>query len=94
MHKKNWTDQPDEVTRAEPICSMFLKMPGISVEVRRIDYETAYFLTTGNLFGSQTIKAPDANTVFRILDKIAHMSNGATLEIEKFPGVEIMEPVA
>lgn len=94
MYKKHWTDQPDAVTEAEPLSRFFLSGPGQSVEVRQIGYNDGLFVTVGNLFGSQTIKVPDAKTAFRVVGAISALDSGQTLKISSFPGVEILEEVA
>jgi hypothetical protein len=93
MFPKHWTDQPDAVTEAEPLCRVFNSNIGHSTEVRQIGYNDGFFMTTGNLFGSQTIRVPDAKTAFRILDAVARLEEGEEIKLRKFPGVDILASV-
>jgi len=73
---RKWNDQPVAVERGEVLCEIIARQEvgNVVVEVRRIDYEVGYHVTAGNLFGSQTVHAPDANSAFKV---IAALSEGS-----------------
>ena len=73
------------------LCSIWLKEIGQSAEIRRT--ETCYYVTTGNLFGSQTLKVTEVDSIFRLLGAARQLNKGQQLEVSKFPGVEILEGV-
>ena len=63
---KTWDDQPDEVEDV-PIRATLSLGDGLHAEVRNGGRSQPYFLTVGNLFGSQTVKCPDADGVLTVL---------------------------
>lgn len=67
MSEKTWTDQPDEVERAEVLLTFHAN--GRTIEVRRQDEvpDPAYYVSTGGLFGSQTVKCPFEDTLWAVL---------------------------
>lgn len=77
--KKTWSDQPDVVEDAEPMCSFTVSQPvGTAVvEIRRVDYQSYRYVTVGNLFGSETFRADDDYAVYALLDAIS--KGGGTL---------------
>lgn len=78
---KNWDDQPDEVAEWPVLTSFHIKglERGVSIEVRmgpndgRIN--KSFYITHGNLFGSQTIHAEDGDAAFRIIGQIVDAAN-------------------
>ncbi len=65
MNPRNWTDQPEELEEAELVLSTSIEFPAVdSLEIRvRINTEklgSTWYLTTGNLFSSQTVKCASA----------------------------------
>jgi len=66
---KNWTDQPDEVENAKVLCRFYSKSASALFEVRKghVDDASPYYLTTGNLFGSQTVKAFNPDDIFHLI---------------------------
>ena len=63
----HWSDQPKECEGAEVMARIYVSDAGI-VEVRR--GERSWYLTAGNLFGSQTLRCADAVVAWRALDAI------------------------
>ena len=92
--KRHWTDQPQIVEEAKVLARFFLKGPGVTVEVRQIGYNDGMFITTGNLFGSQTIRVVDHQTAFRLIGAVAELESSQEVQISRFPGVEIVEEVS
>lgn len=62
---RQWTDQPEILETAEVLCT-FTIGSGVIAEVRRST--SLWYLTTGNLFGSQTIQSQSPEGVFRAID--------------------------
>jgi len=85
-HKRGWSSQPVEVEDHEILCDFFHKGLGQVVEIRK-----GYFVTVGNLFGSQTIKVPNADTALRIIDALSKLPEDGEIELKNFPGCEIIE---
>lgn len=71
MSDKTWNDQPDAVIGARKIISrgLFVERrksePSLVIEVRQGD--GVYYVTGGHLFGSQTIRCRDAESVLLVL---------------------------
>lgn len=67
---RSWTDQPKELEGCDVIASLSLHRgdKNISVEVRHARKVPGFYLTFGNLFGSQTVYAGDGVTAFTILE--------------------------
>lgn len=73
-NEKTWSDQPSAVVSGtETISTFTIRTPegSVSVEVRRVDYEEFYFVTAGNLFGSQTVKAADHRAAFALFQRLS-----------------------
>lgn len=70
---KSWTDQPDVCEIAEVLCTFSItrKDDMHQVEVRHLNGD--FYLTFGNLFGSQTVRAQDGQSAFRVI-KVAGIS--------------------
>ena len=68
-----WNDQPPIVSDMEILVSLYIgDKPGRIVEVRSANGwvqggTQAYFVTVGNLFGSQTVRCENANLVFKVM---------------------------
>jgi len=72
MTEKRWNDQPDEVEKADVLCTFFHMDAGNSIEIRKglmMDHSPYYF-TAGNLIGSQTVKTFDVDDIFKLLNRI------------------------
>ena len=82
MTEKTWNDQPDACEQAV-VLSDFSIGDGYSVEVRKA--QGVYYLTTGNLFGSQTLIATDADAMLSAIGKMASVTrtNGYSIEVPK-----------
>lgn len=68
MDNRNWLDQPREIEQAEVLLHTFIDIgpiKGHGIEIRK--GPGAWYLTMGNLFGSQTVKCRDAEAVIRCL---------------------------
>ena len=63
---RTWTDQPDEVVGL-PVLMNF-NAYGAAFEVRR-DKLGRYYVSAGNLFGSETVHADDVDGMFKLLAK-------------------------
>ena len=63
----HWTDQPKECAGTELISRVYLRGVG-AVEIRR--GPSCWYLTAGNLFGSQTLRCADATVAWQALDAI------------------------
>jgi hypothetical protein len=79
---KTWTNQPDDVLDATNLGEFSLGK-GAVAEVRKSPDGT-YLLTTGGLFGSQTMRCDNADVVFKVLslidpNKTTALPDGATL---------------
>jgi len=78
---KNWSDQPDEVENWPVLTSFWVKGTerGVSIEVRLgpniKDGNKSFYVTQGNLFGSQTLHCEDGDAAFAIIGKIVSASN-------------------
>ena len=68
--KKSWSDQPDVCRFAEKIFSCFINAAGSTFEVRKSNssFDNSYYLTIGNLFGSETVKVNSAEETFRLME--------------------------
>lgn len=71
---KTWSDQPTGIEACDVLCSLTIHAKGHDrhVEIRQKpgDPNSVYFVTIGNLFGSETICCQTANAVFAALTKI------------------------
>lgn len=86
MYKKRWTDQPDDVKNYPVVLHFFCER---SIEVRKVERrDFAYYVTTGNLFGSQTLRVRDEGTLFAVL-QIATGKKDKAQDLP--PGAEVME---
>lgn len=65
---KTWTDQPDEV--AERAIVATLHVGDFIAEVRWAN-DNGWYITTGTLFGSQTLLCRDAETAFRVFEALS-----------------------
>jgi hypothetical protein len=66
MMLRRWKDQPKCLDGAEVLFTSSLH--GLIVEIRRVN--SIYYVSTGNLFGSQTVKVLEADLVFYLLQTI------------------------
>lgn len=89
---KTWDDQPDEVMNARPIGTVWVHhgQHESAVEIRRKDTEVGappasaiFYLTAGNLFGSETVRCEGANTAMTVLGM---MGNEKTKKPMDLPG--------
>jgi len=83
MYEKTWTDQPAAVLQAEPVASV--RVGGARRIEIRAESAGSYLLTIGTLFGSQTLRCPDARAAFRMLGRAAELSEQKKVEPEKPP---------
>lgn len=66
-HALHWSDQPKECEPAEVVARIYLREIGV-IEVRA--GEGTWYLTAGNLWGSQTLRCRDATVAWRVLDQL------------------------
>lgn len=69
-HEKQWTDQPDCVLGCVIYLNIYVGDRG--VEVRKDENNDCWYLTAGNLFGSQTLRAANCETVLRAVHWIGN----------------------
>ena len=69
MSGRSWSDQPAALEGAEIVFRSFLRFPGggQSAEVRRAGER--WFLSVGNLFGSQTLECSGPEAALRALTR-------------------------
>jgi len=88
---KNWSDQPDEVAEWPVITSFHIEgiKRSVGIEVRIAanyrdgnELRKGFYITHGNLFGSQTLHCEDGDAAFRVIDQIVHSTN--TLPDDEF----------
>ena len=70
MSSKQWTDQPDVCERAEVLFETFCAKAGLQFEVRKAN-ETLFLVTSGCLFGSQTVSVKSAEDAFKLLNQMS-----------------------
>lgn len=88
MSQKSWTDQPDVVATMPVAFSVFVESIGQSVEVRK-GSAGEFTVTIGNLFGSQTILAPDVNSLLLLLGRTFGSKRGQTHTLPE--GCELLD---
>ena len=72
---RSWTDQPAFLEEGKNLLR--------TGEVQVIKVEDDYFVTKGSLFGSQTIKAKDADDAFKAVNLFNRASGERPLDIGK-----------
>lgn len=76
-HPLNWIDQPKILEQAPVVCRFHLD--GKMVEVRKLTHpnvdHSLWFITAGNMFGSQTVKCPSAEKVLELIHLAEHRPN-------------------
>lgn len=80
---KTWSDQPDDVIGLRVMASVLVNHRRF--EVRRAP-NGEYYITTGNLFGSQTVRCEHADAAWAVLHEASKSTNLHTIP----PGVTIM----
>lgn len=79
--EKRWVDQPDCVEGARVLLHQYVG-EAQSVEIRRKD--DMYFLSVGNLFGSQTVLCPSSESTFECLDLVSRAAlNKQTITVPR-----------
>jgi hypothetical protein len=78
--EKTWTDQPDVVEAATKVAGFMVggRDAAVVIEVRRDYHGAGYYVTAGNLFGSQTVRCRDAETALRAIEFIHTGGAGKT----------------
>jgi hypothetical protein len=80
MTTRNWTDQPVELEEADVMfCA---NIDGRIVEVRAGD--AWWYVTVGNLWGSETLRVGNAREAFRVLNQIVETPSGGQRGIPDF----------
>ena len=78
-----WTDQPAVLETAEPLLT--LNIESNMVQIRKA--ADRYYVTHGNLFGSQTMQMATSGLVFRVLE-LAIKSRNRKASVKMPEGVE------
>lgn len=68
--KKRWKSQPDVVEGCEILCYFHHERLSARIEVRkgREHDGEPFYVTSGNLFGSQTVRVESAEDALRLID--------------------------
>jgi hypothetical protein len=61
-----WKDQPTDIIGAELLSDWYASPFSYAVYKK----DETYYLTTGNLFGSQTVASNDVDAIFRLIKQI------------------------
>jgi hypothetical protein len=83
---RTWTDQPLEVEGSEVMLS-FSGQRAV-VEVRK--GPATWYVSAGSLFGSQTVRCPDAETAMRVAHAVARASGKKAAGVPA--GCELLAP--
>jgi hypothetical protein len=67
LDTRSWNDQPAEVSAAARLCSF--SMEGVQIEIRH-STTTPWYVTAGNLFGSQTLRCEGAECALRAVEAL------------------------
>jgi hypothetical protein len=67
-----WTDQPETVAQSRKLASFMVggRDQSVIIEVRRDWHGAGYYVTAGNLFGSQTVQCQSVEATFRAIEFI------------------------
>lgn len=85
MSGRNWSDQPVELEGAEVVLSTYMDFPAVGGHgVEILHRDGAWYLTTGNLFGSQTVKCTSAENLLRCLNLALHAKKDAPVSVAPF----------
>lgn len=89
LRKKDWTDQPDELVGVKRIARFtIMAVQGIGALTACVyKQKCSYYLTIGNLFGSETIKTDDLEKVFFLVSRASYGFTSMRLP----PGCEKLE---
>lgn len=71
---KHWNDQPNELENSQLICDFYLNNRHVALHVYKL--ENTFYVTIGNLFGSQTIKCPSVESVLTIIGIASKSKDG------------------
>jgi hypothetical protein len=85
--ERTWSDQPEALHGARSLLKAQLGC-GAMVQVMRDPETKVYYVTTGNLFGSETVRTGDEETTWRLLRAVAELEEGETLSGRDLAGVE------
>ena len=96
MTGKTWEDQPDEVRNADILATVRAGRQDMITEIRGCEHRPpasrVYYLTTGTLFGSQTIRCNGEDvlwtTIRRMEKRKPQVPNGAVLLKNHSEGAE------
>lgn len=76
MTTLNWTDQPRFLRDAKELTSFYANR---AIHVYKLGAK--YYMTTGNLFGSQTIEVGDAALLVELIGLAANAKNGTDAKL-------------
>jgi hypothetical protein len=95
MAAKSWNDQPDICEQAEIMWSVLLEKHARRIEIRALPapddpslFLRTYLVTTGNLWGSQTVRVHGEDKLFEVL-RLTNKKNATPPT-----GVEVLDNVA
>lgn len=84
---RSWTDQPAELEEMPVRCTFQVRAGSntLQAEVRGAGAKGPFYITVGTLFGSETVKCRDIDTLFTTIDVVNRtrppytLPDGATL---------------
>ena len=85
-NEKRWSDQPDEVLQGQVVLNTLYK--DRAVEVRSCPDGT-YYVTTGNLFGSQTVACRTVEQLLAVLQLASDAKGGKPVSVPS--GVRLLD---
>lgn len=85
---RHWTDQPEILDQAEIIVGRIPVADAHGIEVRKLGVR--WFVTHGNLFGSQTVECDSPVTVLRLIETAMRRRSGAE-PVDPPKGVTLMK---
>ena len=71
MSDLKWTDQPSELNAAQNVTDFNMKVGDSLASVQVLRNGDIWYFTSGNLFGSQTLRASSPEAVFQCLGALA-----------------------
>jgi len=89
-HEKQWTDQPDCVLGCVIFLHIYVGDRG--VEVRKDENNDCWYITVGNLFGSQTLRAANCEAVLRVVHWVGNKRLHSKAPVEVPSGCELVSP--
>ena len=85
---EGWTDQPSKVNNAKIVFRAYINSRIIEV---RDAGKGWYYVTIGNLFGSQSIECASVDVAFKVMNDAAHYDDVTDEQMTLPLGAEAME---